>query len=118
MFVEAILSNVMHSACLPVQNLTAHLLCCHAGNLYVTRYADGKIVLLSPSGATLNSYQLPFAHITNLELGGPDGKTLVAVGGCGPKKPATKGCVQTLRVDKAPGRAWSMLQQGLPKTLG
>jgi len=90
----------------------------------VTRYADGKIVMLSPAGATLKTFQLPFSHITNLEMGGADGKTLVAVGGCGPgpvsqtKQRATKGCVETLRVDAAPGRAWQMLQDGVPKQLG
>jgi sugar lactone lactonase YvrE len=95
-----------------------------SGNLYVTRYADGKIVLLSPAGSILKSFQLPFAHITNLELGGKDGKTLVAVGGCGPgpvsktKQPATKGCAQVVGAQATPGRAWQMLQDGLPAKLG
>jgi sugar lactone lactonase YvrE len=92
-----------------------------AGNLYVTRYNDAKIELMSPDGLVLKTFQLPFAHLTNLELGGQDGKTLVVVGGCGPGpvsqtgQPATKGCVEMMRVDGAPGRAWSMLQEGLPK---
>lgn len=90
----------------------------------MTRYADGKIVMLSPTGATLKTLQLPFSFITNLELGGKDGKALVAVGGCGSgprhttKQDPTKGCVETLRVDAAPGRAWQMLQDGLPKNMG
>jgi sugar lactone lactonase YvrE len=97
------------------------LLAACAGNLYVTRVDDSKIVMLSPTGATLKTFQLPFSVVSNLELGGKDGKTLVAVGGCGPgprhktKQDPTQGCVRTLRVDTAPGRAWQMLQDGLPK---
>jgi sugar lactone lactonase YvrE len=79
--------------------------------------------MLSPAGATLKTFSLPFSVITNLEMGGKDGRTLVAVGGCGPgprrktKRDPTKGCVEVLKVDAAPGRAWQMLQDGLPKQL-
>lgn len=95
--------------------------CWGAGNLYAARYNDAKIEMMSPAGKVLKTIQLPFAHVTNLELGGEDGKTLVAVGGCGPGpvsktgQRATKGCVKVRKVDGAPGRAWQMLQDGLPK---
>lgn len=87
----------------------------HTGNLYVTRYKDGQIVMLSPSGATLKTFQLPLSVITNLEMGGKDGKTLVAVGRCANTK--TRGCVELRKVEAAPGRAWQMLQDGLPKPM-
>lgn len=109
------------AACVMVKG---HPVCCLcAGNLFVSRYDDGQIVMLSPAGATLKTFQLPFSVITNLEMGGKDGRTLVAVGGCGPgprrktKKDPSKGCVEVLKADAAPGRAWQMLQDGLPKQL-
>lgn len=87
------------------------------GNLYVTRYADGNIVLLSPSGATLKTIQLPLSTISNVELGGADGKLLIGVGRCA-KPDTTRGCVATAKADAAPGRAWSMLQAGKPARMG
>ncbi|KAF6262320.1 hypothetical protein COO60DRAFT_1458642 [Scenedesmus sp. NREL 46B-D3] len=85
------------------------------GNLYVTRHEGQAVVKFSPSGKTLKKFSLKFSAATNLELGGPQGKTLYVVGRCGVGVPwgAGAGCVQQFKVE-APGRALTLLQQGKP----
>lgn len=78
------------------------------GNLYVTRNGDGKIVKLSPQGQLLMTINLPgMGGPSNLEFGGPEGKTLYAVGKC--KVDATIGCAAKFE-GGAVGKAFSLLQ--------
>ncbi|WIA18519.1 hypothetical protein OEZ85_009969 [Tetradesmus obliquus] len=86
------------------------------GNLYVTRNEGQAVVKFSPSGKILKKFTLNFSAPTNLELGGPQGKTLYAVGRCGIGVPwgSGSGCVQLFSVE-APGRALTLLQQGKPQ---
>jgi sugar lactone lactonase YvrE len=85
------------------------------GNLYVTRNEGQAVVKFSPSGKILKKFTLKFWAPTNLELGGPQGKTMFVVGRCGVGVPwgQGSGCVQQFAVE-APGRAFNMLQQGKP----
>lgn len=87
-----------------------------AGNLYVTRNNGQQVVKISPDGKILDRYQLNFSSPTNLELSGKDGKTLYVVGRCGLGTPygSGSGCIQSFQVT-TPGRAFTMLQRGLPK---
>ena len=84
-----------------------------AGNMYVTRNEGREVAVLSPTGTILRKIPLPFSAPTNLEFGGPDGKTLVVVGRCGIDKPygAGMGCIAKFPVSN-PGRYWSLLQKG------
>ena len=86
--------------------------------LYVTRNGGGgAVAVVDPMGTNkiLETIKLPFANPTNLEFGGPDGRTLFVVGRCGDTPHGVgDGCVEALRV-AAPGLAWSNLQKGLPK---
>lgn len=98
------------------------------GRLYVTRHGGGEVVVLDGVAAAAPSpsnggaakiaqrIKLPFSAPTNLEFGGPDGRTLFAVGRCGVNAPhgTGDGCVEAVRVD-APGLWWSNLQKGLPR---
>ncbi|WIA38811.1 hypothetical protein OEZ86_002093 [Tetradesmus obliquus] len=86
------------------------------GNLYVTRNEGQAVVKFSPSGKILKKFTLNFSAPTNLELGGPQGKTLYVVGRCGIGVPwgSGSGCVQQFSVE-APGRALTLLQQGKPQ---
>lgn len=89
-----------------------------AGKLHVTRNGAGQIAVLDPMGENrmVGKITLPFSSPTNLEFGGPDGKTLFVVGRCGVNTPWGQGdgCVEAVRV-AAPGLAWSNLQRGLPR---
>lgn len=70
------------------------------GNLYVTRYGKGSVVVLSPQGEFLREINLDGLNCTNLDIGGKDGcDCYVTV--------ADKGNVQGFRVEH-PGRAWAM----------
>ena len=77
------------------------------GNLYVTRNGAGQVVKLSPSGELMLVIDLPGnGGPTNVELGGPDGQTLFAVGRC---SEAIAGCVNAIELD-AVGKAFANLQ--------
>jgi hypothetical protein len=84
-----------------------------AGNLYVTRNEGKEVAVLSPAGTILRKIPLPFSAPTNLEFGGPDGKTLVVVGRCGVDTSygSGLGCIAKFQVPN-PGRYWSQLQKG------
>ena len=45
------------------------------GNLYITRYGKGTVVILSPAGNFLREVKLTGEKPTNITFGGPDGKT-------------------------------------------
>jgi len=81
------------------------------GNLYVARNEGQAVVVIAPNSEIIKTYPLPFSAPTSIELGGPDGKTLVVVGRCGVGTAFGEGmgCVATFAVD-APGRAWAQLQ--------
>lgn len=72
-----------------------------AGRLYVTRHNGASVVVVDPLGTNkvLERIPLPFSAPTNLEFGGPDGKTLFVVGRCGIK------CAATARDCRWPGAA-------------
>jgi gluconolactonase len=52
--------------------------CDKAGNLYVTRYGKGTVLVLSPEGRQIREISLTGKNCSNLVFGGPDG-TLVFV---------------------------------------
>ncbi|KAI9599545.1 hypothetical protein BDF19DRAFT_429029 [Syncephalis fuscata] len=80
-----------------------------AHNLYVTRNGGKKVVKISKDGKG-QTIETPFEKVTNLEMGGKDGKTLYVVGSCSSSKgDGTTGCVAKASVPIA-GRAWKELQ--------
>ena len=46
------------------------------GNLYITRYGKGTVVVLSPAGEVLREIDVLGARPSNLCFGGPDGRTV------------------------------------------
>jgi len=50
--------------------------CDAKGNLYVTRYGKGTVVILSPEGKMLKEVDVLGARPSNLCFGGPDGRTI------------------------------------------
>ena len=50
--------------------------CDAAGNLYITRYGKGTVVVLSPEGEVLREINVLGARPSNLCFGGPDGRTV------------------------------------------
>lgn len=50
--------------------------CDKEGNLYITRYGKGTIVVLSPQGKQLKEVTLKGKNCSNLVFGGKDGKTV------------------------------------------
>ena len=50
--------------------------CDAAGNLYITRYGKGTVVVLSPAGEILREIDVLGARPSNLCFGGPDGRTV------------------------------------------
>jgi len=74
--------------------------CDMEGNLYVTRFGKGTIVILSPEGEILKEINLKGKNVTNIAFGGPDGKTcFVTV--------ADRGCIEIFRVNVS-GRAYNL----------
>ena len=49
--------------------------CDAEGNLYVTRYDKGMVVILSPDGKPVSEIYLSGKKCSNIAFGGPDGKT-------------------------------------------
>ena len=75
--------------------------CDMEGNLYVTRFGKGTVVILSPVGEVLKEIELKGKKVTNIAFGGPDGKTcFVTV--------ADRGCIETFRTN-VPGRAYDLM---------
>lgn len=74
--------------------------CDKKGNLYVTRYGKGEIVMISPEGKLLRTIKLKGLKPTNIAFGGPDGKTCYVT-------VADRGNIEFFRTDTA-GRSWEM----------
>jgi sugar lactone lactonase YvrE len=49
--------------------------CDQQGNLYITRFGKGTILLLAPDGTKLEEITLMGKRPTNIAFGGPDGRT-------------------------------------------
>ncbi|MFK7813588.1 MAG: SMP-30/gluconolactonase/LRE family protein [Maribacter sp.] len=65
------------------------------GNLYVTRYDKGTVVVISPSSKIINEIKLIGKKPSNITFGGTDGKTCYVT-------LADRGCVESFRA-KNPG---------------
>lgn len=76
--------------------------CDTAGNLYVTRMGVGRIAIVSPEGQLLREVKLLQKNPSNIEFGGPDGRTCYVT-------MADDGSIETFRTD-TPGRSWQMYQ--------
>ena len=73
------------------------------GNLYVTRYGKGTVVVLSPAGAVVREVDVLGKSPSNLCFGGPDGRTVYVT-------EVEKQRLVQFRVDK-PGLAWKRWQE-------
>lgn len=71
------------------------------GNLYVTRYEKGTVVVVSPSGKKINEIQLKGKKPSNITFGGKDGKTCFVT-------LADRGCIESFRA-KNPGAYYSRI---------
>lgn len=60
------------------------------GNLYITRYDKGTVVVVSPEGTILNEIQLKGKKPSNISFGGTDGKSCFVT-------MADRGCIETFR---------------------
>jgi sugar lactone lactonase YvrE len=72
------------------------------GNLYITRYGKGSVVVLSPDGKVLREIDVLGPSPSNLCFGGPDGRTVYVT-------EVSKRRLVQFRVDK-PGLAWQRWQ--------
>jgi sugar lactone lactonase YvrE len=73
------------------------------GNLYITRYGKGTVVVLSPQGAVLREIDVLGKMPSNLCFGGPDGRTVYVT--------EVEHCrLVQFRVDR-PGLAWQRWQE-------
>jgi len=77
--------------------------CDVAGNLYITRYGKGTVVVLSPEGEELHEIDVLGKQPSNLCFGGPDGRTVYVT-----EVEHTR--LVQFRVDK-PGLAWQRWQE-------
>lgn len=74
------------------------------GNLYITRYGKGTVVVVSPRGEIIREVALADGrNASNLAFGGPDGRTVYVT-------VADRGNIQTFRTDR-PGRSWELMQR-------
>lgn len=73
--------------------------CDTRGNLYITRYDKGTILMVSPKGVVIREIQLKGKKVSNLTFGGADGKICYAT-------LQDRKCIETFRVDIA-GKATS-----------
>lgn len=69
------------------------------GNLYITRYGKGTVVVLSPKGEVVREFDVLGKRPSNLCFGGPDGRTLYVT-------EVTQRRLVQVRVDE-PGLAWT-----------
>lgn len=72
--------------------------CDREGNLYVTRWGKGTIVVLSPEGQQIREIVLEGKKVSNLAFGGPDGKTVYVT-------LQDRKCVSSFR-NKIAGKGW------------
>ncbi|KAG6555240.1 hypothetical protein Mapa_003282 [Marchantia paleacea] len=94
----------------PAQNIVDGIRTDVLGNLFVVRigFSDTEVLKISPKGKVLKRIKVPeISAPSNIDLGGPDGKSLFIVGTCADD--ATKGCVNVWR-NSAPGRAFTNLR--------
>ncbi|MBI1915797.1 MAG: SMP-30/gluconolactonase/LRE family protein [Planctomycetes bacterium] len=73
------------------------------GNLYITRYGKGTVVVLSPAGKVLHEVDVLGESPSNLCFGGPDGRTVYVT-------EVKKQRLVQFRVDR-PGLAWKRWQE-------
>ncbi|MDP2981837.1 MAG: SMP-30/gluconolactonase/LRE family protein [Candidatus Latescibacter sp.] len=76
--------------------------CDIAGNLYITRLENSAVTKVSPKGEILQEIKLIGKNPSNLDFGGPDGRTCYVT-------LANDGSIETFRVD-LPGRSWQLYQ--------
>ena len=72
------------------------------GNLYVTRYGKGTVVVLSSQGNVIREIQLKGLKPSNIAFGGEDGKTCFVT-------LQDRGCVEIFRTD-VPGKAFRKIR--------
>lgn len=77
------------------------------GNIFLTRYGKGTVVVLSPAGKVLREVDVLGARPSNLCFGGPDGRTVFVT------EVALRRLVQ-FRADR-PGLAWQRQQEKSPR---
>lgn len=77
--------------------------CDTEGNLYVTRYDAGEVVVLSPAGETTRTIRLKGQKPSNLAFGGKDGRTVYVT-------LQDRGCIESF-TSAHPGREWVMLRR-------
>jgi sugar lactone lactonase YvrE len=73
------------------------------GNLYISRYGKGTVVVLSPAGKELHEIDVLGPSPSNLCFGGPDGRTVYVT-------EVSKQRLVRFRVDR-PGLAWQRWQK-------
>lgn len=66
--------------------------CDRKGNLYITRYDKGTVVVVSPEGKFKNEIQLKGKKPSNIAFGGKDGKTCFVT-------MADRGCIETFTAE-------------------
>lgn len=71
------------------------------GNLYITRYDKGTVVVVSPKGKIITEIQLKGKKPSNIAFGGKDGKTCYVT-------MADRGCIETFRA-KYPGNSFNKI---------
>lgn len=74
--------------------------CDGKGNLYITRFGKGTVVIFSPKGEQLLEIPLTGQRPTNIAFGGKDGKTCFVT-------LADRGCIETFQA-LYPGRSFAM----------
>src|SRR5690606_24281948 len=79
------------------------LRCDVKGNLYVTRYDKGDVVMVSPDGQNLRTIKPKGAKISNICFGGSNRKTAYIT-------LQDRGCLEKFKV-KYPGREWAMMKE-------
>lgn len=72
------------------------------GNLYVTRFGKGTVVVLSPEGKILREIALKGDKPTNVAFGGADGQTVFVT-------VADRGAIEAFRTEN-PGRSFSLIK--------
>jgi sugar lactone lactonase YvrE len=77
--------------------------CDAKGNLLITRYGKGTVVMVSPRGKLLGEYSLVGKNPSNLAFGGEDGRTVYVT-------LADRGCVEMIRVPNK-GSYYHKIQQ-------
>lgn len=73
--------------------------CDSRGNLYITRYDKGTILMVDPDGREIREIQLKGKKVSNLTFGGADGRTCYVT-------LQDRKCLETFRVD-IPGKTTS-----------